>query len=102
MYSSRTGWHTFLSSRLEENEGVYEGLSIAPAGSKYEGKLIEHGLLHNVPLDKVADFEHSFLETLEMNHREDILDILKKGIIDDEISGKIEDVANKVARQFLS
>ena len=61
-----------------------------------------HGLLHNVPLDKVADFEHSFLETLEMNHREDILDILKKGIIDDEISGKIEDVANKVARQFLS
>ncbi len=42
VYSSRTGWHTFLSSRLEENEGIYEGLSIAPAGSKYEGKLIEH------------------------------------------------------------
>ena len=32
----------FLSSRLEENGGVYEGLSIAPAGSKYEGKLVEH------------------------------------------------------------
>lgn len=61
-----------------------------------------HGLLHNVPLDKVADFEHSFLETLEMNHREDILDVLKQGIINDEISAKIEDVAKKVARQFLS
>ena len=39
---STTGWHTFLSSRLEENGGTYEGLSIAPAGSKYEGKLVEY------------------------------------------------------------
>lgn len=42
VYSSNTGWHVFLSSRLEENGGVYEGLSIAPVGSKYEGKLVEH------------------------------------------------------------
>ena len=32
VYSSTTGWHTFLSSRLEENGGTYEGLSIAPEG----------------------------------------------------------------------
>lgn len=37
-----SGWHVFLSSRLEENGGVYEGFSIAPAGSPYEGKLVEH------------------------------------------------------------
>lgn len=42
VYSNTTGWHVFLSSRLEENGGTYEGLSIAPAGSKYEGKLVEH------------------------------------------------------------
>ena len=36
VYSSTTGWHTFLSSRLEENGGSYEGLSIAPEGSKRE------------------------------------------------------------------
>ena len=42
VYSSTTGWHCFLSSRLEENHGTYEGLSIAPAGSPYEGKLVEH------------------------------------------------------------
>ncbi len=42
VYSSRTGWHVFLSSKLEEHEGTYEGLSVASAGSKYEGKLIEH------------------------------------------------------------
>ena len=37
VYSGTTGWHVFLSSRLEENGGCYEGLSIAPEGSKYEG-----------------------------------------------------------------
>lgn len=41
VYSSITGWHCFLSSRLEEHEGSYEGLFIAPEGSRYEGKLIE-------------------------------------------------------------
>ncbi len=42
VYSGNTGWHVFLSSRLEENGGTYEGLSIAPEGSKYEGKLVEY------------------------------------------------------------
>ncbi|WP_291530530.1 F0F1 ATP synthase subunit A [Bacteroides sp. UBA939] len=42
IYSTQTGWHVFLSSRLEENGGMYEGFRIAPAGSKYEGKLVEH------------------------------------------------------------
>lgn len=42
VYSSNSGWHSFLSSRLEENGGTYEGFSIAPAGSRYEGKIIEH------------------------------------------------------------
>jgi F-type H+-transporting ATPase subunit alpha len=28
-----------------------------------------HGLLKNVPLDKVSEFERSFLEYLEINHR---------------------------------
>ena len=42
VYSGSTGWHMFLSSRLGENGGTYEGLSIAPEGSKYEGKLVEY------------------------------------------------------------
>lgn len=47
VYSGTTGWHVFLSSRLEENGGCYEGLSIAPEGSKYEGKLVEHDTAGN-------------------------------------------------------
>ena len=42
VYSEISGWHFFMSSRLEENEGSYEGLTIAPAGSRYEGKLVEY------------------------------------------------------------
>lgn len=41
VYSSQSGWHAFLSSRIEENRGEYEGFYIAPAGSKYEGKIVE-------------------------------------------------------------
>lgn len=47
VYSQTSGWHIFSSARLEENEGSYEGLSIAPAGSPYEGKLIEHDAAGN-------------------------------------------------------
>ena len=42
VYSKTTGWHAFLSSRIEENGGTYEGFSLAPEGSRYEGKIVEH------------------------------------------------------------
>lgn len=42
VYSQSSGWHVFLSSRLKENGGTYEGFSIAPEGSKYEGKIVEY------------------------------------------------------------
>ena len=47
VHSSTTGWHVFMSSRLAENGGTYEGLSIAPEGSPYEGKLVEHDAMGN-------------------------------------------------------
>ena len=59
-----------------------------------------HGLLHDVPLDKVSDFEHSFLEYLEANHQADILDVLKQGVINDEVCQKIEKAAAMIAKQF--
>lgn len=42
VYSSTTGWHCFSSARLAEHGGSYEGLQIAPEGSRYEGKLVEY------------------------------------------------------------
>lgn len=59
-----------------------------------------HGLLKDVPLDKVLEFEHAFLENMEMNHRSDVLDILKKGVINDEVAAIIEQVAAAVSGQY--
>lgn len=59
-----------------------------------------HGLLKNVPLAKVSEFESSFLDALERNHQEDVLDVLKKGVIDDDVCKKLEETAEMVSKQF--
>ena len=60
-----------------------------------------HGLLHDVPLDKVQDYERSFIESLQLNHQEDVLDILKTGVINDNVIKAIEETAAMVAKQYL-
>ena len=60
-----------------------------------------HGLLKNVPLDNVADFEMSFLKSLELNHRADVLDVLKRGEINDGVAKAIEETAEMVSKQYL-
>jgi F-type H+-transporting ATPase subunit alpha len=60
-----------------------------------------HGLLKDVPLDKVSEFEHSFLEFLERDYQMEVLNVLKTGVIDDNICRKIEETAAKTAKQFM-
>ena len=59
-----------------------------------------HGLLKDVPLDKVSDFETQFLDSLERNHKDDVLGQLKQGIINDDVQKLLEETAAKVAAQF--
>ncbi|MGI6573625.1 MAG: F0F1 ATP synthase subunit alpha [Fermentimonas sp.] len=54
-----------------------------------------HGLLTEVPLDQVARFEKEFLAAMEANHREDVLDLLQKGVMNDQIGEIIEEVAHE-------
>ena len=56
-----------------------------------------HGLLRDVPLDKVSVFEHRFIEILKAAHEEDVLSQLRKGAIDDNVCKIIEDVASSVS-----
>ncbi len=56
-------------------------------------------LLREVPVEKVKDFEKDFIELLELQHRP-TLDQLRKGILNDEISGVLEAVAKEVAERF--
>ncbi|HHT22468.1 MAG TPA: F0F1 ATP synthase subunit alpha [Bacteroidales bacterium] len=58
------------------------------------------GLLSKVPLDKVADFEKEFLNTLEMLHQKDVLDVIKGGKIDENVTAILEKVAEDVARRI--
>ena len=53
VHSKTTGWHVFLSSKLEKEGSSYEGFTIAPGGSPYEGKVIEYDTAGNEvrPLD---------------------------------------------------
>ena len=59
-----------------------------------------HGLLRSVPVDKVAEFETTFLEFMERDHRVDVLDEIRKGKLTDEMVRAIEKTASLAAKQF--
>ncbi len=59
-----------------------------------------NGLLRNIPLDKVHEFETEFLRTLEMQHQKDVLDVLKSGIINDQVTDVLKKVAANIALQY--
>ena len=53
-----------------------------------------HGLLKEVPLDKVHDFEKALINNLQGT---DVLESLQQGVIDDKITAKLDEVAALVA-----
>ena len=58
------------------------------------------GLLADVPTDKVSEFEKRFLEILELKHKETVLNPLRDGIINDEITNIITEEAKVLANQY--
>ena len=58
------------------------------------------GLLRNVELKHVAEFEKMFLEVLRSKYRKDVLDELRKGVLDENVSKLLEEVALDVAQTF--
>lgn len=61
-----------------------------------------HGLLKQIPLEKVHAFEVKFLEQLNLTKKQTVLDMLEKGIINGEIEAEIEKTAEDVCRQIIS
>src|SRR6266542_2854171 len=57
------------------------------------------GLLTAIPAKRVKDFENDFLELLELKNR-DVLDQLAKGVINDEITGKLEQTAKEMIPNY--
>ena len=61
-----------------------------------------HGLLHDVPLDNVSDFQDTFLQKMHANYQESVLDVLGQGKLTEDAEKTIKEVAAQVAEQYKS
>ena len=59
-----------------------------------------HGLLKNVPLDRVSEFQERFIEIVRAKYSENILDVLAKGVMNDEVGALIEEAATKTIHEL--
>lgn len=57
------------------------------------------GLLKNVPVDKIKEFEEQFLQRMEQNHA-DVLESFRLGKLDDEALNTVAQVAEDISKQF--
>jgi F-type H+-transporting ATPase subunit alpha len=58
-----------------------------------------HGLLKDIPIEKVSDFETNYLRSLKLNHKEDVMEPLKKGVINDDMMKVMDKVAKETTNQ---
>ena len=54
------------------------------------------GLMADIPVDKVREFQDAFLDRLRVLHQTDVIDTLASGVINDQITALIEHVAHEV------
>ena len=80
-----------LKQAVNDPYTVEDQVAIIYAGSK--------NLLRNVPVNKVKEFERSYVDYLNNKHR-DILDALKAGKLDDTITEVLESVAKELSAKY--
>ncbi len=61
-----------------------------------------NGLLQNVPIENVHEFETQFIQQLKLKYQADVLDQLKAGKLTPEIEDKMRAVATEVANMFAA
>ncbi|MDR2231842.1 MAG: F0F1 ATP synthase subunit alpha [Tannerella sp.] len=74
-----------------------------PLPVEYEIALIyigTKGLLLDVPVEKVREFGKEYLERLELKYREQALDVLQKGILNDDVEKILTQTANELVKDF--
>jgi len=59
-----------------------------------------HGLLRDIPLDKVNEFQELFLQIMHTTYKESVLNILEAGKITPEVSDTIDKVVADISAQF--
>ena len=58
-----------------------------------------HGLMHDVPVEKVRECQDAFLDKLRSTHPE-VIETLGSGKIDDSLTAVIESVMADIAGQY--
>jgi F-type H+-transporting ATPase subunit alpha len=58
-----------------------------------------HGLMHDVPVDKVRECQDTFLDKMRTAHA-DVIDILGSGQLTNEVTDTIESVMADIAGQY--
>ena len=58
------------------------------------------GLLSAVPADKIAEFEHLFLQLLNAKYKESVLDAIKAGQFTDDVTTKLTEAAGEIAARY--
>ena len=59
-----------------------------------------HGLMRDIRIDQVIAFQHEFLESLRASHRQDVLEVLEAGTINEQVTKVIEEVAQSTLLLF--
>ena len=58
------------------------------------------GLLFDIPVDKVNEFSKEFLHRLELKYRVEVLDVLKKGVLNEEVEKLLTQTATELVEKF--
>ena len=61
-----------------------------------------NGLLENVPVEKVQEFEEQFLQLVKAKYQKEVLDVIKSGKLTDDVEQKIRECAAEVSGRFAT
>lgn len=59
-----------------------------------------HGLMRDIPISKVRDFQKAFLNNIRADYKAEVLDVLASGKINEDVAAIIEKVAARTITQF--
>ena len=59
-----------------------------------------NGLLGDVPVEKVAEFQDALLQLLHAKYQADVLDVIASGQLTDDCTAKLTEAAKEVASRY--
>jgi len=89
-------------NRGRRNQEILKQPQYAPVPVEHQVAIIyvsTKGILDSVPLERIKDFENEYINSLISNHHM-VLDKLKKGVIDDDDTETLREVASQIIKNY--